>query len=238
MSVDKAMLEVRQWIPTSRQLSDSDLRSVVLGYYLSHAVYLPAEAGLLSPDSRASEIISSVTKAITLVIDGVPIVETLAGKVTISAKGLTAKSKEGGPSTSLNVSWTGTLSAVVTGGNFTLKNTLSQTGWSISLSYPKDTPVLDSTKVGEVFGAAGNAISGIIAETFGLTDVKDVRSVVDRISPHIGTISNAIDVAQGIATRPKQGLSVSVSVGSPTPSTGQGGMKGGVQGFITLTYSW
>jgi len=118
MSVDKAMLEVRQWVPLSGQLSDSDLRSLVLGFYLSHYVYLPVEAEMLSPTSRASEIIDAVKKAITLAIDGIPVVETLAGKIAIGVKGLTAKMGGAGPATSLNVSWTGTLSAVVSGGNF------------------------------------------------------------------------------------------------------------------------
>lgn len=238
MSVDKAMIEVRQWIPQARQLSDSELRSLVLGFFVSHSVYPPGAVAIYSPNSKASELISAVTKAVTLVIDGAPIYETLTGKVTISVKGLTAQSRGKNPSTAVNVSWTGMLTTVVTGGNFTVSNSLSKAGWSISLSYPKDTPVLDSTKVGEVFGAAGDAISSIIKDTFGLTDVKDVRSVVDRFSPYIGTIANAVSVAQGVRTRPKQGLSVSVSVGSPPPTPGQGSMRGGVQGFVTLTYSW
>src|SRR5262245_39631480 len=79
MTVDKAMIEVRQWIPASGQLSDSDLRSLVLGYYLSHYVYLPAEAAFLSPTGRASEFIDAVKKALTLVMDGLPIVETRGG---------------------------------------------------------------------------------------------------------------------------------------------------------------
>lgn len=238
MTVDAAMLEVRKWIPQANQLTDADLRSVVLGFFLSHKVYLPTQESLLSPDSRASEIIDAVKKAIPFVLDGVPIYETLTGKVTIGAKGLTASSSGKNPSTSVNVSWTGTLSTVMTGGNFTLRKSLSKAGWSISLSYPKDTPVLDATKVGAVFGAAGDAIGGIIGATLGLTDVKDVRSVVDRFSSAVGPVADAIGAAQGIQGRPKQGLSVNVSVGSPTAEKGQGGGQGGVQGFVTLTYSW
>ncbi len=238
MTVDKAMIEVRTWIPQSGQLSDADLRSLVLGYYLSHYVYLPAEAELLSPTGRAKELIDAVKKALAHVIEGVPIVDTLGGKITIGVKGLTAKMKGSGPETSLNVSWTGTLSAVVSGGNFTLTNTLSQQGWSIGLSYPKDAPVLDAARVGQVFGEAGKAVSGIIESTFALTDVKDVRSVLDRISPVIGPVADAMGAAQGIAARPKKGLSVSISVGSPPPLPGQSGIRGGVHGFVTLTYAW
>jgi hypothetical protein len=238
MTVDKAMIEVRQWIRESADLSDSDLRSVVLGYFLSHYVYLPVESIMPSPNSRASEIIDAVKKALTLAIDGVPVVDTVGGKITISVKGLTAKMGGEGPDTSLKVSWTGTLSAVVSGGNFTLKNSLSQKSWSMSLSYPKDTAVFDFKKLGQVFGQSGNALSGIVEETFGMTNVKDVRSYVDRISPYIGPVSDAMAAAQGIATRPKQGLSVNISVGSPDPSPGQTGMPGGVQAFVTVTYSW
>ena len=238
MTVDAAMLEVRKWIPLANQLTDTDLRALVLGFFVSHHVYLPSKEAFLSPDSRASEIIDAVTKAIPFILDGVPIYETLTGKVTIGAKGLTAQSSGKNPSRSVGVSWTGTLSIVMTGGNFTLRKSLSKAGWSISLSYPKDTPVLDATRVGAVFGAAGDAIGGIIGETLGLNDVKDVRSVVDRFSSSIGPIADAIGAVQGIQSRPKQGLSVSVAVGSPTPATGQTGMPGGVQGFVTLTYSW
>lgn len=242
MTVDKAMLEVRQWIPLARQLSDSDLRSVVLGFFLSHKVYLAADSPMLSPDSRAREIIDAVTKSFArvkgLVMDGVPIVDNPTGKVSISAKGLTAKSSGRSPSTSLNLSWTGTLSTVMTGGNFTLRNSLSRSGWSISLSYPKDTPVLDSTKIGAVFGAAGDMVAGIIEHSFGLTDIKDVRSVADRFTSYAGTVANAIGAVQGIGTRPKQGLSVSIQVGSSPPSPGNGARQGGIEGFVTLTYSW
>jgi hypothetical protein len=238
MTVDAAMLEVRKWIPLANQLSDTDLRALVLSFFLSHHVYLPGKEAFLSPDSRASEIIDAVTKAIPFILDGVPVYETLTGKVTIGAKGLTAQSSGKNPSRSVSVSWTGTLSTVMTGGNFTLRKSLSKAGWSISLSYPKDTPVLDATRVGAVFGAAGDAIGGIIGATLGLTDVKDVQSVADRFSSAIGPVADAIGAIQGIKSRTKPGLHVSVAVGSPTPDKGQSGMPGGVQGFVTLTYSW
>jgi hypothetical protein len=237
MSVDQAMIEVRQWVPAAVHLSDSDLRSVVFGFFLSQSLYAPGEAQFLSPTSRASEIIDAVKKAITLATDGIPIVQTRGGKITISVKGLTGQMSGQGATASLNVSWTGTLSTVVSGGNFDLSNSLSKDSWSISLSYPKDTPVVDVNKLGQVFGEAGKALPRIVEETFGLTDVKDVRSYVDRISPYIGPISDAMGAAQGIAGRPK-GLSENVSVGSPTPLPGQTGMQGGIQGFLTLTYSW
>jgi len=236
MSVDKAMLEIRQWIPRSRQLSDSDLRSLVLGFYVSHSVYVPADLAMISPNSRAVELVDAVKKAVKLVMDGVPIVDNLTGKMTISAKGLTAKSSRGGPT--VNVGWTGTLTTEITGGNFKLKNTMSRSGWSITLSYPKDTPVLDSTKVGAVFGAAGNAIAGIAKETFLLNDVKDVRPKVSGFSGYIDPIADAVGVAQGIKARPKLGLSISASVGSPAPTPGQANKTGGIEGLVTLTYSW
>lgn len=237
MSVDEAMIDVRQWIPL-HGVTDTDLRSVVFGYFLSHRLYTPADPQLFSPTSRASDLIDAVTKVVGPLISGVPIVDTTGGKVTIGVKGLTASMNGQGPKTALNVSWTGTLSTVLTGGNFTLVNTLSKDGWSISLSYPKDTPVLNSAKVGQVFGEAGNAVSSIIESTFGLTDVKDVRASVDPISSAVGPVADAMETAQGIAGRPKKGLSVNVSVGSPPPAAGQSGPRGGAAGFVTLTYSW
>jgi hypothetical protein len=236
MSVDKAMIEVRQWVPRSKQLSDSDLRSLVLGFFLSHHVYLPADLAMYSDNSRAAELKDAVMKAINLAIDGVPIVENLTGKITISVKGLTASSKRGGPT--VNVGWTGTLKTEITGGNFTLRNTMSRSGWSISLSYPKDTPVLDSTKVGAVFGEAGNAMASIFKHTLNLTDVRDLRPKLGLISGYMEPIADAIGVALGINARPKLGLSVSASVGSPTPAPGPAGKSGGIEGFLTLTYSW
>lgn len=238
MTVDKAMIEIRKWIPMARQLSDSELRSMVQGFFLSRKVHLLAGAPMQSPDNGASLLINAVKKALKLATDGAPIYETHTGKITISVKGLTAKSSGRSPSTSLNVSWTGTLSTVMTGGNFTLRNSLSRSGWSISLSYPKDTPVFDSTRVGAVFGAAGDMVAGIIEQSFALTDIKDVRSVADRFTSYAGTVANAIEAVQGIGTRPKQGLSVSIQVGSAPPSAGHGGKPGAIEGFVTLTYSW
>lgn len=238
MTVDKAMLEVRQWIPQARPFSDSDLRAIVLGFFLSHQVYQPGKAAIDSNDNKKDEIINAVKKAIPFIMEGVPIYETHTGMVTISAKGLTAKSSGRSPSTSLNVGWTGTLNTVIAGGNFTVRNSLSRSGWSISLSYPKDTPVLDSTKVGAVFGATGEMFAGIFERTLGLNDVKDVRTVMDRFTSYAGTVANAAEVALGIAKRPKQGLSVSIQVGSAPPSPGHGARQGGMEGFVTLTYSW
>jgi hypothetical protein len=236
MSVDKAMLEIRQWIPRSRQMSDSELRSLVLGFFLSHHVYLPADLAMYSENSRAAELKDAVMKAINLAMDGVPIVENLTGKITISAKGLTAKSSRGGPT--VNVGWTGTLKTEITGGNFTFRNTMSRSGWSISLSYPKDTPVLDTTKVGAVFGEAGDAMASIFKHTLNFTDVKDLRPTLGLITGYVEPIADAIGIAQGIKARPKLGLSVSASVGSPPSSPGPAGKTGGVEGFLTLTYSW
>jgi hypothetical protein len=236
MSVDQAMSEVRKWVPGAQQLSESDLRSLVLGFYLSQSIYAPGAAPIYSPDSSTGKLVDEVKKAITLVMDGVPIVENLTGKITISAKGLTATSKRGGPT--VNLGWTGTLQTEITGGNFKLKNSLSRSGWSISLSYPKDAPVLDGTKVGAVFGAAGDAISRIMDETFMLSDVQDVRPKVGLISGTVEPIADAIGLVQGIKARPRLGLSVSASVGSPAKSPGQAGQTGGIEGFLTLTYSW
>lgn len=235
MSVDQAMAEVRKWVQRANQMSEGDLRSVVLGFYLSQSMYVPGAAAVYSPDSSTGQLVTEVKKAITLVMDGVPIVDNLTGKVTISVKGLTATSRRGGPT--VNLGWTGTLNAEITGGNFKLKNSLSRSGWSISLSYPKDAKVLDVTKVGKVFGAAGNTISRIMDETFMLSDVQDVRPKVGFISGYVEPIADAIGLAQGIATRPKLGLSVSASVGSPA-KPGPAGQTGGVEGFLTLTYAW
>lgn len=241
MTIDKTMLEIRKWIPPSKHLSDSDLRNVVLGYFVSRRVAFAPNVPLDSHDNLTTKIKNAVIKSFArvkgLVSDGV-IVDNPTGKIVISVKGLTAKSSGRSPSTSLNVSWTGTLSTIMTGGNFTLRNSLSKSGWSISLSYPKDTPVLDSTKVGAVFGAAGDMVAGIIEQSFGLTDIKDVRSVADRFTSYAGTVANTIGAVQGIGTRPKQGLSVSIQVGSAPSTPGQGGKPGGIEGFVTLTYSW
>jgi hypothetical protein len=169
-------------------------------------------------------------------MDGYPIVDNVTGKITISIKGLTATSRLGGPT--VNLGWTGTLNTEITGGNFKLKSSLSRSGWSISLNYPKDAKPLDYTKVAAVFGAAGNAISRTIDETFMLSDVNDVRPKVGAISGFVEPIADAIGIAQGIQGRPKLGLSVSASVGSPAKSSGPGGQTGGVEGFLTLTYAW
>jgi hypothetical protein len=236
MSVEQAMCEVRKWVPRSNQLTESELRSLVLGFYLSQSMYVPGAAPVYSPDSSTGKLVDEVKKALTLVMDGVPIVDNLTGKITISAKGLTATSKRGGPT--VNLGWTGTLNTEITGGNFKLKNSLSRSGWSISLSYPKDAKILDVTQVGKVFGAAGNTISRVIDETFMLSDVQDVRPKVGFISGYVEPIADAIGLAQGIATRPKLGLSISASIGSPAKSTGPSGQPGGIEGFLTLTYAW
>jgi hypothetical protein len=238
MGVDEAMLEVRLWIPEAKQLSDSDLRSVVLGYYVSHYVYLRVEAEVLSPTSRASDIIDAVKKAMTLAIDGVDVVLDKTGKINVSVKGVTLKLSGEGPDTSLNVSWTGTLSTVVSLGKISLTESLSQKGWSISLSYPKDTPILNINTLGQTVGLGGQALAGTAEETFAMTNVKDVRSYVDRISPYIGPVANAMGAVQGIAKRPDRGFSVNVSVGSPDPSPGQTSMPGGIQAFVSFTYAW
>lgn len=236
MSVDQAMAEVRKYIRGAQQMAESDLRSLVLGFYLSQKIYAPGAASIYSDGSSVGKLKDEVMKVVTLAMDGYPIVENLTGKITISVRGLTAKSKRGGPT--VNVGWTGTLNTEITGGNFKLKNSLSRSGWSISLSYPQDAPLLDVTKVGKVFGAAGNTISRVIDETFMLSDVQDVRPKVAFISGYVEPIADAIGVAQGIATRPKLGLSISASVGSPAKSPGPGGQPGGIEGFLTLTYAW
>ncbi len=236
MSVDQAMSEIRKWIPRSNQLTEKELRSLVFGFYLSQKMYAPGAAAVYSPDSSAGKLVDEVRKGVKLVLDGVPIVDNLTGKITLSAKGLTATSRLGGPT--INLGWTGTLNTEITGGKFKLKNSLSRSGWSISLSYPQDAPLLDYTKVGAVFGAAGNTISRIMDETFMLSDVQDVRPKVSLISGYVEPIADAIGLFQGIQARPKLGLSVSASIGSPAKSSGQSGQPGGIEGFLTLTYAW
>lgn len=236
MSVDDAMTEIRKYVKGAQQMLESDLRSVVFGFYLSQKMYAPGGAPIYNPDSDTGKLVDEVRKVVTLAMDGVPIVENLTGKITISAKGLTATSKRGGPT--INLGWTGTLNTEITGGNFKLKNSLSQSGWSISLSYPKDAKVIDVTKVGKVFGAAGNTVSRIIDETFMLSDLEDVRPKVSVISGYVEPIADAIGLAQGIQSRPKLGLSISASVGSPAKTPGQSGQTGGIEAFLTLTYTW
>lgn len=236
MSVNDAMAEVRKYIRGAQQMTEADLRSVVFGFYLSQRMYAPGGASVYNPDSDTGKLKDEVMKAVKLVMDGVPIVDNLTGKITISVKGLTAKSKLGGPT--VNVGWTGKLTTEITGGNFKLKNSLSRSGWSISLTYPKDAPLFDYTKVGPVFGAAGNTISRVIDETFMLSDVQDVRPKVAFISGYVEPIADAIGLAQGIQSRPKLGLSISASVGSPAKTPGPSGQPGGIEGFLTLTYAW
>ena len=75
MSVDQAMTEVRIWVVEAKSLSDTDLRSMIVGYYLINSVRLPAltTSNPLSARLADAKIVQAVRAGVTTLIEGVDI---------------------------------------------------------------------------------------------------------------------------------------------------------------------
>ena len=239
MSVDAAMTEVRIWVVESKSLSDTDLRSMVLGYYLVNSVRLPAlmTSNPLSARLADAKIVKAVRDGVTTLIEGVDIGHD-DGKINISISGLTGELTKGDMKLSAGVSWGGKLSLEAEKGPFHFSGELSKDHWEVSLSYPEDTAVPDMSKLGGVFGEAEKAMRGIVGATQGFSNAKDIPKAVGNMTPFMKPVGEAIEAVKGIAKAPSRGVSVGIKFGSPDPMPGQSGMPGGFQATVTITWSF
>ena len=239
MSVDAAMLEVRIWVVEAKGVSDTDLRSMVVGYYLLNSVRLPA---LTTPNPLASrladaDIVKAVRAAMTVAVNGIDIGHE-GGKINISVTGVTGELTKGDAKLSMGVSWGGTLSLEAAKGPFHFSGELSKDSWSVTLSYPADTAVPDMSKLGGVFGESEKAMRGIIGATKGFSHARDIPKVVGNMTPYMKPVGEAIEAVKGIAKAPANGPSVGIKFGSPDPMPGQTGMPGGIQATVTITWTF
>jgi hypothetical protein len=231
MSIDSTVREVKLWVAGAALLSDYDLRWIILGYHITHAIMLPQ---ISPPDNKLAE---SVKKTVKSVIDGVDI-KRGNGRVNIGISGLTAELKKGTDAASIGISWGGSLSVEAARGNFHFSGELSQDRWELKLSYPQDTAIPNLSELGNVFGQGEQALVGIIGATKGISRLQDIPKIGADVKPYIQPVKDAAEAAQGIAQAPSRGISVGFSLGSPTPLPGQTGMPGGIQGKLTATFQF
>ena len=232
-SVDMAMIDVHTFVPESKQLTDDELRSQIVGFRL---MMYPRMGKLSSPPSIAdSQLIQTAKNGFTSVIKGVGF-ERKDGKITISPSGLTAELKKGTSAASINISWGGTLNLEASKGPIHISGSLSSDKWEVSLSIPDDPSVPDMSKLGKIFSEAEKAMRGIIGASAGIDNLKDIQKVAGKMKPFMDPVKDAVEAAQGIAKAPSSGVSFGFKIGSPDPLPGSSGMPGGVQVSATLTW--
>jgi hypothetical protein len=255
-TIDGAMFQLKLWVAGARDLSDSELRGLVLDFYIvNNLLTIPSLPP--PPTGPDNSIVESVKKAVTSVIEGVEI-KRGDNKIIINVKGLTAELTRGTSVTSVNVNqsgmtgqvkqgdttvsstvgWDGTLTVSAQKKNMYLTGEISKDRWKITLSYPSDTSVPSLDKLGKVFTEGEKAFRGIVKETQGIKHIKDVERVTTAIKPYMDPVKNAVEAAQGLAAAQTTGLSVGFSLGSPDPLPGQTGRTPGIQGTATLTFSF
>jgi hypothetical protein len=235
MSVSYIVIEVRSVVPGARNLSESEVSSLVAVWM---SVYGPRiSQGSITPPHPASDdgrLLESVKNAVSSVIEGVDI-QRGAGKINISVSGLTAELKKGDRSLSIGRSWGGTLGVEVNSGDFHLSGELSSERWEIKLTYPGDTSIPDMSRVGKIFGEGEKAMRGIIKATDGFQSLSDIPKITEAVKPHLQPVKDAVEAVKGIAKAPARGVSFGFSLGSPDPFPEQSGIPKGVQGTVTLT---
>jgi len=140
-------------------ISDDEIRKIVSRWALINAVGLltkPTSAGTAPakpgtpPPASDSELIDTVKKAISTLNAGVTIGKK-GGNINIGVTGLTANLQKGADSSSLGVSWGGTLKAEAVSGPFHFAASLSKESWSITLSFPQDTYLPDRNQPHSLF---------------------------------------------------------------------------------------
>jgi len=234
-TVDWIMVDVRLLLPEAYLVSDTDLRSVVVGYILFHDDLF--RTILMAPALSDQKIKQVVEGAIKTVTQGVKVErDPVTVKVTVS--GVTAELAKGDVKASAGVSWGGTLSLGASKGNINFNGELAQDHWKIVISYPTDTAVPDLNTLGTVASQGEQGLIGIIGATQGIKSADDIKNFPDKIKPFVKPVSDAMDAVQGIAKAPKTGLSVGVTFGSPDSPPGATGIRPGVQGVATLTFTF
>jgi hypothetical protein len=227
-------------------LSDDEIRKVVVQWAAIHAVGLVLRnpptgppvsmSGGTSPPAADSELIDSVKKALSTVVDGVTIGRNGAN-VNIAVTGLTTNLKSGDKSVSLGIAWGGTLKLDAASGPFHFSGSLAKDKWEITLSFPQDTYIPDLSSVGRVFTEGEKAVRKMADATRNFSDISDARKIGSLVKPHAAAVQSAVEAASGIAKASKKGgPSFGFRVGSPDPGPGEEKMPGGVQGTVVFTY--
>lgn len=226
-------------------ISDDEIRKIVSRWALINAVGLltkptsagtaPAKSGTPPPASD-SELIDTVKKAISTLNAGVTIGKK-GGNINIGVTGLTANLQKGADSSSLGVSWGGTLKAEAVSGPFHFAASLSKESWSITLSFPQDTYLPDLSTLRKGFAEGERAIWKMAEATRTFNKISDAPKVGALIKPHVAALQEAVEAARGIAEANKQGgPSFGFTLGSLQPGPGEPGRLSGIEGSIVFTY--
>src|SRR5262249_23973665 len=148
VGIDQMMIEVRLWVPEVKGLSNADLRTLVVGYYVVNHLQLEAAA----PPTGTDDEIKEAIKDAVATASGDPVVVRDGQNIKISITGVTANrirnfntasvkvgfsgttvgvTGMGGDSASFTVGWDGTLSVAFSQDNFYLTTSLSKTKWEV-----------------------------------------------------------------------------------------------------------
>lgn len=227
-------------------IPDDEIRTIVSQWAMVNAVGLlinPSSAGTAAPakpgtpsTTSDSELIDAVKKAISTINNGVTVGKKGAN-INIGVTGLTANLMKGGDSSSVGISWTGTLKAEAASGPFHFEANLSRDSWEIMLSFPQDSYIPDMSMLRKGFSEGERAIWKMAEATRSFNNISDAGKVGALIKPHVGAMQEAVEAASGIAQASKKGgPSFGCKFGSPQPGLGEQGMPSGVEGSIVFTY--
>ncbi len=230
-------------------LKDEEIRKIVVSWATIYCVGMligpqaaspPANPNAQSPGDppNKSEMLDSVKKALSVVVEGV----TLGPKgtnIVIKVTGVTANLKRGDKEISLGLSPGGTLDLKARSGPFNFEGTLATDKWEISLSFPRDSFIPDMSKLGKVFSEGEKSVRNLAVAASKVGSVDDARKMSALVKPDIAAVQEAADALSAISDHPKGGgYSFGVKIGSPDPLPGQQGMPGGYQGTIVFTYTF
>lgn len=227
-------------------LGDEEIRKVVVQWASFHAIGLlmrqppgsplgPPTPAPLPPPSD-SELIASVKKAVSAVIDGVTIGRKDTN-INIGVTGLTVNLKRSDNAVTAGLSWTGTLKLDAAAGPFHFSGRLSKDKWEITLSFPQDSYIPNLSSLEQVFREGENAIGQMADATRSFTNISDANKVGALIKPHAAKLQTAVESFSGIAKANKKGgASFGFKLTSPEPGPGEQSIPPGVQGSLVFTY--
>src|SRR5437867_2556649 len=167
-------------------ISDDEIRKVVTQWAMINAVGLLLERPTVGPpalpapgtasSASDSDLIDAVKKAISTVNDGVTIGKKGAN-INIGVTGFTANLKKGDKSTSLGISWGGTLKLDAESGPFHFSGNLSKDKWEITLSFPQDTYIPELSSLSKVFTEGEKAVGRMADATRGFSNISDASKI-------------------------------------------------------------
>jgi hypothetical protein len=220
---------VREAVPEASRFADLEIGSVLNEWAAAHGFTIPrlsavphsceaigpAASGPSIGDTLAnSDLVSIVSKAVSLATDGIDVVKDNHGRFNVSASGLRVELSRGAFKTAGVVGFTGGYSVEADAGDFHFRASLDSERWAMSLSFGTEQPARLNAHLGRVFTEAEAAMRRILASA-GTMDPAAVKSAVTAEMQRVTDAVEALSRAAALA-----GPRVSVGVGAVGPGPG------------------